>query len=358
MNSGQEDILDEPESMDKIDKSNMLRVIENLPEQVKDAMELKPMELERLSPAMVAVLGMGGSAICGDIISSWLSPTVDIPIVVVRNYNLPKMIKSDSLVIAVSFSGNTEETLSAFEEAVERSARVVALSTGGKLKVRANELGVPHIKINPLEKLVPRAAIAYLLFPVISIMTTTGILSRDDIQSELDDVVEILGKLRERLHPGVESINNEAKQVAASLKDRYPLVYSYQPFTPIAYRWVTQLNENSKILAKAHELPEMNHNDIVGLNGDDNSTKHTAVLLRNPATESDRMRKRIELTRDLAFSRTAELIEIKSEGNYILSQMLSLMYLGDYTSVYLALLRGVDPTPVDVIENLKDLMSR
>jgi glucose/mannose-6-phosphate isomerase len=259
-------------------------------------------------------------------------------------------------VFAVSFSGNTEETLQAFEDANSRGAKVISISTGGLLAQRSAELGVPHIQIKTSEPLVPRAAVAYLLLPVITNLRDMGLISKNDLEDELKDVLETLGDLSAKLRAASPEKDNLAKQTAKKLEGRMPVIYGYRPFGCIAYRWSTQLNENSKVLARYAVLPEMNHNDIVGWMGDSTPDNYSVVILRDPAMESSRMTKRIDLTKDLAFSKAHDLIEIHAAGNSILSKMLSLMYIGDFTSVYLALLRRIDPTPVDIIENLKKLM--
>ena len=356
MKKNEVSILDDAEAMASVDKGNMLKVVEDLPEQVKNAMKIDPPEIDEQKPDLVVVAGMGGSAICGDIIASWLKDRLGLPMIVVRDYALPASVTSRSLVIAVSFSGNTEETLSAFEDAVARNSHAVAISTGGMLKTRSEELGVPHMTISPEEKLAPRAAVAYLLFPVISILSAAGLVNTNEIREELDDAVKTLELIRSELRAGIEQKENLAKQLAIKLKNSSPLIYAAEPFVPAAYRWVTQLNENSKIIATARALPEMNHNDIVGMTGDDNTGSYSVILLRDPGSEEERMRKRIELTKDLAFSRAAEIVEIHARGEHTLAKILSLIYIGDYTSVYLAVLRGIDPTPVEVIEKLKELM--
>lgn len=349
--------LDDINAVKNIDKSNMLTILEHLPDHIKDAAQIPPVELDSFEPKLIAVLGMGGSAICGDIIEAWLHKVLKIPLIVVRGYDLPKVIDSDSLVFAVSFSGNTEETLHAFEEAVSRKAKVVTISTGGTLAERANHHNVPHIKLEPRETLVPRAAIAYLLFPVISNLSAIGLIPSGELKKELEDAIVTLTELKSRLSAQSSTTDNQAKQIAKKLKNNIPIIYSYRPFTCISYRWRTQLNENSKIHSANFELPEMDHNDIVGWMGDDHANKYCVIILRDPALESERMAKRIQLTSDLAFSRAHEIIEIFAEGKSTLSKMLSLMYIGDFTSVYLAILRGIDPTPVDIIENLKKIMS-
>jgi glucose/mannose-6-phosphate isomerase len=357
MTPAEEISLDDLDSIKKVDNNDMLGILNRFPQHVKDAMEIQPVNTGSYKPNLIAILGMGGSAICGDIIEGWLNDSIQIPIIVVRGYGLPKMIDSGSLVFAVSYSGNTEETLSSFEEAVARKANVIAISTGGILAERSRQNGIPHIKISPKEALTPRAAIAYLLFPLVSTLIEMGIISRKDIEAELNDVTQVLDSLSTKLSAGSGLDDNFAKQIAVKIKGHVPVISSYRPFSCIAYRWRTQLNENSKVLAINTELPELNHNDIVGWVGDDNPDRYCVILLRDDTLENPRIKKRIDLTMDLAFSKAGELIEVHAEGKYKLSKMLSLMYVGDFTSVYLAILRGIDPTPVEIIDKLKKRMA-
>jgi len=348
--------LDDPDDISKIDKSDMLGMISRIPHHVRDAVRISTPVLDMKKPNLIAVLGMGGSAIAGDIISKWLGNELDIPFIVVRGYELPNIINSDSLVLAVSFSGNTEETLSAFEDAVSRKANVIALSTGGLLETRAKENKVPHVKISPSEQLVPRAAVAYLLFPLINILRVNKIINRPDLEDEFKDTIATLSELGNRLGPDSKIDENKAKQIALKINELTPVIYTYGSLNVLSLRWRTQLNENAKVIARNDELPEMNHNDIVGWFGDSNPNRFSVVLLRDPAEEHERITKRIELTKKLAFSKARALIEVNAEGKYRLSRMLSLIYIGDFTSAYLALVRGVDPTPVEVIEDFKKLM--
>ncbi|UCH90145.1 MAG: bifunctional phosphoglucose/phosphomannose isomerase, partial [Thermoplasmata archaeon] len=278
--------LDDLDYLKDIDISNMLGTLEHLPKHIEEARKIPPADLGDFKPNLIVVLGMGGSAIAGDIVDSWLNKIIQLPIVVVRGYELPKLIDSNTLVFAVSFSGNTEETLAAFEEALKCEAKVIAISTGGKLEERSKELNVPHILLQPTEQLVPRAAIAYLLLPIITNLTRLGLIPKDECDLEVDDAITTLKTLSNTLGAASKSEDNQSKQIAIKLSGRLPLIYSYKPFSSISYRWQTQLNENSKVLARCAELPEINHNDIVGWMGDEDMDKYSVVLLRDLAIES------------------------------------------------------------------------
>jgi glucose/mannose-6-phosphate isomerase len=356
MNSRAIPNLDDQDEISKIDKNDMLGMIFRMPDHAKDALEIPFVDIGSNRPDLIAVLGMGGSAVSGDLLAAWLRYELDIPIIVVRGYDLPATVNANSLVIAVSFSGNTEETLSAFEQALARDANVITLSTGGLLEERAKAQNIPHIKITPTEDLVPRAAVAYLLFPLINILRSNKIIIRNDLEDELEEALTILAELSIRLGPETSTGENKAKQIALELFEHVPVVYTLGSQNVISLRWRTQLNENAKIIARNDELPEMNHNDIVGWYGDSHPDRFSVVLLRDPEDESERIAKRIKLTGELAFSKAGSLIEVHAEGKFKLGRMLSLMYIGDFTSAYLAVLRGIDPTPVEVIENLKKLM--
>lgn len=348
--------LDDKKFIAGIDKSDMLGILERFPDHVSAALNIPPVDLGGFEPDMIAVIGMGGSAICGDILQNWLFDSIGIPLITVRGYDVPASVNSNSLVFAVSYSGNTEETLAAFEHARDRSAKIVALSLGGELEQRSLKYNIPFIKLQPSEPLAPRAAIAYLLFPIITTLSKNGLLDENDLKIELEDASVTLKVLSDKLGRGTGSNENQAKQIAQKMFGYHPVIFSYRPFTSISYRWRTQLNENAKILAKAVDFPEMNHNDIVGWTGEDEPGKYCVIMLRDLAVESERMEKRIELTKDLALSGAGVFIEVNGIGKYPLSRILSLLYIGDFVSAYLAILRKCDPTPVEIIENLKKRM--
>jgi glucose/mannose-6-phosphate isomerase len=351
-------LLDDVKALKAIDRSGMAEMIASLPIAMSGLMLEKGPEPEAGKDITnIVFAGMGGSAIGGDIIRSWLGSRLKLPIGVNRGYGIPSFAGKDTLFVAVSFSGNTEETLSAFESAMARGCRVVALSSGGMLEAKARELGAVHQRVKAPEGMVPRAALGHLLVPMAQLLQNAGLV---DYGKDLEETVAVLGRLAEVLRPSVEWEANEAKGIATKLHGTIPVVHGTGILEVAAMRWKTQLNENSKVMAWADHLPEMDHNSIVGWDGDPTAGNHSCVILRDPRVEAidHRIRDRIEATKEAAWHNAGRIIEVSSEGDGALARIMSSIYKGDYASLYLAVLRRVDPTPVDVIEALKERLRK
>ena len=356
-------VLDDESRINAIDKSNMLGIIERFPEFCNDALSLckvltfpKEVVLNRgksicyHTPHQVIVTGMGGSAIGGDILKDWLEDRVHVPIQVNREYHLPAYADCDSLVVAVSYSGNTEETLSSYMEAVERGCMTLSLSSGGLLEEFNKRLGLPLIKLPAGYP--PRSAMPYLFFPIAVGIRKLGVAGW--YESEVDEAIKVVTELREELKAATHSRKNPAKQLAMSLKGSLPMVCGYGPFKSIALRIKTQFNENSKTPAKAEYFSELNHNETVGWSEARQLTRLFSVVLIRSDDEPPEIRARIEITRGLVFDEGAyKVLEIYARGEGKLAKMLSAMYVGDSSSVYLGVLYGFDPTPIPVIDELK-----
>jgi glucose/mannose-6-phosphate isomerase len=346
-------MLDNLEDIKAIDNSGMLDILYKFPEQILEvATALKGFRilvLEGFQPTKIIVAGMGGSAIGGDILASVLTENAKLPIITVRDYTLPAIADDRTLVLACSYSGNTEETLSCVTTALERGCKIIGITSGGKLEefCRANNLPV-----FPIPKgLPPRAAIAYLFFPMAVILEKLKLV---DIDVELTEMVDELIELRKILLPEIPTAENPAKLLAEKISTSIPVIYGHSYLNVIALRWRTQFNENSKMLAMASSFPEMNHNELVGWSAapDEISKLFTVIILRS-ADEHPQVTKRIELTKNVMMDKAGNIFEIDAQGKSLLTRMLTTMYLGDYISVYIALLRGINPTPVAVIEELK-----
>lgn len=350
--------LDDEGNIAKVDKHGMLRLIRALPDEMATLLERPVPKLHGLEGhTNIVFSGMGGSGIVGDIIRSWLGPKAGIPFFVNRGYDIPPFVGHGTLFLAVSFSGNTAETLSSFDRAVAKGCTVVALSSGGKLEKRAKEEGVPFYRLEAPEGMAPRAALGHMLVPLAQVLEAAGLVKA---RSELEEAVAVLRYLRGRLGPHEPSKFNESKQAALAVLGFIPVIQSYGILEVAARRWKAQFNENAKVLAWADYLPEMDHNSLVGWNADKATKGHVCVILRDAPSEADepRMADRIEVTKELAWSKSSNIIEVFSEGAGPLSRIISTIYKGDYASVYLAVLRGVDPLPVHVIETLKDRLGK
>ncbi|MEM4293672.1 MAG: bifunctional phosphoglucose/phosphomannose isomerase [Thermoplasmata archaeon] len=345
--------MDDVEGMKKVDISGLLPLTVRFPEQIEEAMDIAMHSLAGFSykPEKIVICGMGGSAIGGDITAAWAFDKARVPIFVVRDYFLPAFSDENTLVIAASYSGNTEETISGFEDALRRKCKVVTISSGGLLEKKAKENGVLHIKIP--SGMPPRGATAYMLVPQLLILEACGIAPCGE---ELKESVEVCKGLRENLRPETPVEKNQAKIIAKKILGSIPNVFGMGISAPIAKRWRTQINENSKMIAREDVFPELNHNDTVGWSGDPMPERFSVIILRHRG-EFERNRMRIEITKELVLKRSREIIEVWATGASDLAKMLSLMYIGDFVSIYLAMLRDIDPTPVPVIENLKKLLA-
>jgi len=350
--------LDDLNQIAEIDKSKMLEEITDFPEQIKKAREIS--NIKDISSYYkidnIIISGMGGSSISGDIVHKLLKDRIDIPIFVTRQYELPKWANKNTLVISQTYSGNTEETLFAFKHAYQKHCKIIAITSGGKLEEYCNHRNIPILKIP--EGLQPRAAIGYILFLSILALKQIGII-KYDIESEIDETIEITKDLSEKCRKEIPEKDNIAKQISRKIFDRIPQVYGWEAYTPIAKRWCTQFNENSKLICKHDEVSEANHNDIVGWSmNPEVSKKFACMIFRDDENETIYMKKRLDFMKKLFNDVAAEIIEIQIKGKKRLSKMMYAMLLGDYISCYLAILRNIDPTPVEAINELKDELAK
>jgi glucose/mannose-6-phosphate isomerase len=284
-------------------------------------------------PSSIFICGMGGSAIAGDIIKRIVK---EIPVTVVRDYELPIYADKESLIIIVSYSGNTEETLACYSEAVKRKLNIVVITSGGFLEEDCKKRKIPVIKIpNDYQ---PRAALGYLLFSIISL------LQNSDVIEMRDDIKEAIKIVKDN-----KQIMDDAKILAGNLAMSVPLIYASNNYYGAAMRWKTQINENAKQMAFFNTFSEMNHNEIVGFNF---IPRNFHVVLLRDKDDNERIIKRMDILKE-TMTKVA-FFEINAKGKSMLAKMLYFIHLGDWTSYYLALINGVDPTPVDIINDLKN----
>jgi len=346
-------IVNDIEKITMVDKAHMLDGLARFPEQIKEALTIAEavQRFNFLKIDNVVVAGMGGSAISGDIMLSLFRDKLDVPLVVNREYDLPKWVNKDTLVICISYSGNTDETLSSFKIASQKKCKILCISTGGKLQDLAEKRGIPFIKIPA--GIQPRAATAYLLFPSIIFLKKIGLL-KTAIETDIEETITVTTDFVTLNKKEVPEENNLAKQLAKKIFNTIPQIYGWGVYTPIAIRWRHQLNENSKIIARSDIVPECNHNDIVGWSGNpDISKQFSCILFRDKDEETIDMTTRLNFMRDLFHNTAGNVIEISPKGKSHLAKMMYLMCLGDFTSCYLAVLRGINPSPVDIITELK-----
>jgi glucose/mannose-6-phosphate isomerase len=344
--------LDDPKALTRLDPSSMLGAIDGMPQQCRQAWEAaQAFELPwDEAPEKIVVLGLGGSAIAGDYFRALLTLESAVPVFNVRGYELPPFVDGRTLVIASSFSGETEEVLAAFERALATPARKLVMTTGGRLLATARANGVPAFTFAyPGE---PRAAIGWGLMPLLAVAERLGPMQ--GVGRDVEEAVSLLSSLREEWTPGVPSSQNLAKKTAISLHERLPVVYGAGPLIEVARRWKTQLNESAKTWAFFEEMPETQHNAMVALALPSAvAGAVTAVYLRSETLDHQRVRLRYEFAERLMDGAGVPHEAAWATGESAVAQMLSLTMLGDYVSAYLALLYGVDPTPTKVIDELK-----
>jgi len=328
----------------------MLGVVLGLPGQVRDGWALgQSAKLPRLAktPEHLIICGMGGSAIGGDLLSGYLAPTFPIPIAVVRGYEIPGFVGARSVVIAASYSGTTEETLAAVGQAERAGAMVFAITSGGQLAQAARRAGV----VVP-GGLAPRAALGYLMLPALAALVRWELAA--PCAKEVDEAVRVLEEIAAECGPDIPAVRNPAKRLAEHLAGCVPAIYAASPgLEGAARRWKCQFNENSKTLATWNAFPELNHNETVGWGALPTLASHFAVVVLLDGTEPARLVRRIGLTADLALGPAAGVHEIRGRGKGRLARLLSLVFIGDLVSIYLAYLRGVDPAPVEIIDAIK-----
>jgi glucose/mannose-6-phosphate isomerase len=340
----------------QIDRSGMLDLLLDLPAQLQTGERLG--QSADLPPASdvhaIMVTGLGGSSISGDLLRVYLHAECPVPILINRHYSVPGFVGPGTLVCAVSYSGNTEETLSAVGEARALGARLLTVTSGGQLAEMAHAWGIPCVHVT--EGLPPRATLGYLFTPMLEILARLGLIS--DQRESIAETIEVLRELGAQYRPGIETFRNLPKALARDLHDRFPLIYGVQDFSDvIAYRWRTQFNENSKVLASHQAFPELNHNEVVGWQGPFASALEPWVVLLRDGQELGRIAQQIDITKAFLQERAAGITEVWSHGQSRLARLFSLLYTGDFTSYYLALLRGVDPKPVEAIDRLKNQLA-
>ncbi|MDY6916772.1 MAG: bifunctional phosphoglucose/phosphomannose isomerase [Chloroflexota bacterium] len=348
--------LDDVQAYEDLDPSHMLERIGELPHQCSEAW--RSALAFRLPPGYasvdkVVILGMGGSAIGGDMLRGLACGEGAAEVCVHRDYHLPPSVGERTLVIASSYSGNTEETLSAFSQALDTPAKTLAITTGGRLEAMARSKDVPVYCFKYDGE--PRTAFGYSFFSLLAIAHKLRLVSVSP--DDVDRVIRLLEGLTERYDRATPLSENPAKQMATSLHDRLGVVYGAGILSPVAFRWKTQLNENSKASAFSESFPELNHNAVVGYRFPTwLSDKLLVVMLRSPLLHR-RVLKRYEVTAELLRQAGLSYTVFDAEGESALGQMMSAVRFGDFVSYYLAILNGVAPSPVAAIDYLKQRMA-
>ena len=352
--------LDSFKRIEKYDESNMLELIESFPQQCRDAKRIGdefelPQGFKR-SYKNIVCTGLGGSAIGADLARSYIAEDAGVPVLVNRNYALPNFVNGDTLVIVSSYSGDTEETLSAYHEAVSKGSNIIVITSGGKLERAAEEDGLPCLTIP--KGFPPRCALGYSFFPLLTVLARIGVIK--DQAGSIDDAIRNLRKLKNfRIGYKIPCKDNPAKKMAAAIFGKLPVIYgSSDHIDAVVTRWRGQLAENSKTLSSGHLFPEMNHNEIVGWENPRKALKECVAIILRDAADHPRISRRMDATRNLLKREKIKVLEVFSSGPGLLARIFSLVYVGDFVSFYLAILNGIDPTPVEKITYLKKELAK
>lgn len=345
------------DAISQFDPDGMYDAIKGFPDHLEEGWNLGAAAadwgLDASSFNGIVVCGMGGSAIGGDLVRTIAEKDCPIPFAINRGYTLPGWVSDKTLVVVSSYSGGTEETLSAFAEASERGATIVCVTSGGKVLELAREHGFNHISIPG--GLQPRAALGYSFGPLLRFASEIGLLSIG-----ADVMASALQAARERCERFDEpDENNSSLALADELNDMIPVVYSgVGLLEAVNLRWRTQIHENSKTLAYGNLFPELDHNEIMSLEAAPKDlAKRLAVVALCDDEDHPQVKRRMDITRDILIDRVGKWIEIESEGGSRLARMLSLIQLGDWISFWWAMRLGVDPSPVGSIQELKKMLA-
>lgn len=343
--------LDDPATLSRADPGGMLDAVTALPDHCREGYRAGR-EAHDLPDAdgvtSILVVGMGGSAVAGDVLGALASPRLGIPVQVVRGGDLPEHCGIHTLVIASSYSGGTAETLAVFEEAVRRGSRLVAIASGGELARRAEELRAGRVAVPA--GFMPRAAFGFLTLGVLGALEVMGVVPA--VPEDLDEAEGLLREVLEENGPDAPSGRNPAKELARSIGDRVPVVWGAEGIGAVAAtRWKTQFNENAKVPAFASEIPELDHNEVVGWSPG-RGEGFALIALRHEGEPAD-VAARFPLSIEIVRASGAAVHEVRARGRSALARLLTLTLQGDLVATYLGIARGEDPSPIEAIAGLK-----
>lgn len=340
-------LLDDEQYIKQHDLEGALEVVSKQPKQLAHAFKFENADLQIKDCQNIVVAGMGGSALAASIIRVW--PGLSIPLEIVRDYVLPDYANTHTLVIASSYSGNTEETVACLEEAGLRGVQIAVIAAGGKLAEVSAAKKYPLLRIP--DGLQPRMAVFYNLAALIHLLEQTGLVEKGRV-NELRVAGEWLNEQTGTWRSASPTAQNQAKQIAQELMGKSVVIYGGPKLFPAAYKWKINFNENAKHIAWCNQLPEFNHNEFMGWTQQPVQKPYGVIDLRS-SLEHPRVQKRFELSEKLLSGKRPKPIVVQAQGKNILQQLLWTIALGDFVSIYLALLSNINPTPVDLIEKFK-----
>jgi glucose/mannose-6-phosphate isomerase len=347
--------LDDLKRIKVLDESGMLQVLKRFPEDCRSAIKrakkasLKGISGERFTKVVFA--GVGGSSIGGKLVVDWLRRESAVPLVISRGYHLPAFVDDETLVFTISYSGNTEETLSMLSESLRAGAPTITVTSGGRIGEISKEKGLSIIPLPDGYR--PRAAISHQFFSLATTMHELDLVGTS--WGEVPEALSTLEAIRDEVSMGVPTDNNLAKKVALRLRGKLPLVYGSSLLEGVAYRFGTQLNENSKVPSGSGGFPEVFHNAVLGSEWDSEALGNLALVLLRDRRDDGGVKRKIERFKGLFAPKIGDIIEVEARGSGRLSRILSLVYLGDYISTYLGLLYGHDPSSNISIDKLKQV---
>lgn len=344
------DLLDNLDAVRSLDPEGALDIAGDSASQLRWEPVIEQADDGDFRPSRIVLAGMGGSGLAARAIKNWLQ--LQCPLEFVNDYVLPKWVNEETLAILISVSGNTEETISSFEDAQNKGARIVVMATGGKLIDLAKERGVPYVELLKVPQ--PRYG------SIIQIKAISKVLEYYDVAEGLLEQIKILDEsvssMIGQIKPEVPTTDNFAKQLALKCVGKTPIIYSSTLFSPVAYKWKISFNENAKNTAWWNELPEFSHNEFIGWSSHPIEKPFVVIDLRSNF-DRPRISERFELTDRLLSGKRPSAHEIRLHGESVICQMICGFIMADYVSIYLALLNGVDPTPVELVERLKRELS-
>lgn len=334
------------DSIKKYDSQNQFEVLKNTFQQVENAWNNK-IDLSTLKKKnfhSIVFCGLGGSAISGDLLVDYLSDELKIPFKVVRGYNLPSYINDYTLVIISSYSGNTEETISCFQKAVNKNSTIISITSGGIIQQESEEQNIPVIKIQ--SGFQPRYALGLSFFSLLKVMQELGYVNEDK------NVMQI-AELWQRRSEDYSLENSKPIRIAEELIGFIPVIYSSEFLSSTGYRLKSQLNENSKLHAFHHTIPEMNHNEIIGWESYHENQFRTKVVYMLDKEYHPQNLKRFSILNSLLSEKKAEVLTLESSEVNKKVRIMDLIFLSDWISFYVSVLRGFDPSEIDFIHQMK-----
>ena len=348
-----------PEQVRQLDPDDMYTKIYDFPQQLQEGFALPIRgDLSAIKAANfknIVITGMGGSAIGGDILRSYLASDLKLPIIINRNYKLPGFVDQDTLLIAASYSGNTEESLSAFAEGEKRGCKIFITTTGGKLGAMATAGGYPHVILPKGYQ--PRAALGYSFGPLLNFVEQVGFVSGQ--HKLIEETCRHLSERRKDFAVDMPAKNNLAKQIAAKLKGKIAIIYAGADYyDTTALRFKGQISENAKQLAYANVCPEFNHNELAGQEYPQELLAKLAIIFLTGPADGEGVANRYKVVNEIVSGKGIETVFIRADGPNRLAEIFSLIQVGDFVSYYLALHNQTDPTPIQVIDRLKTSLEK